>query len=211
MFLSLSQSLPEQSLAFLPAVQVPVVILPLCYTRVQRGAASFPALGRLSRILLGPQKLSAGVGTRSPCSRRGAGSPGWTPLLGFLQQPGGQDQQLPQGCCGCWAVWSAGNAEGTMGATQTRGMRSAGAHAAPGPKAEAIRAAKEHNSQHGPSRRHRTRLPLRPACPISPGWFQTFSRALPQLPVRTSGNGMVPALLPEAWLGFLAFLPCGKH
>lgn len=43
MFLSLSQSLSEQSLAFLPAVQVPVVILPLCYTWGQRGAASFPA------------------------------------------------------------------------------------------------------------------------------------------------------------------------
>lgn len=88
-----------------------------------------------------------------------------------------------------------------MGATQTRGMWSAGVHKAPGPKAEPTHAANEHNSQHGPSSRHRTRLLLQPACPSSPGWFQTFSRALPRLPVRTSGNGMVPAPPPRSLAG----------
>lgn len=40
-----------------------------------------------------------------------------------------------------------------------------------------------------------------PACPSSPGWFQTFSRVLPRLPVCTSGNGMVPAPPPRSLAG----------
>lgn len=121
MFLSLSQSLPEQSLAFLPAVQVPVLILPLCYTRGQRGAASFPALGRLSRILLGPQKLSAGVGTRSPCSRQGQVPQAGHRSLAFCSSRAGRTSSFPR------AAAAAGlfGQQGTLRARWARHKRGA--------------------------------------------------------------------------------------